>query len=241
MAHSWLRCVVSATVLFAMLLQHRIDALRVSQLPRLRGTMLPNPCLLLRMLLLHQQLSSRHADKTKGATGRGLLQLQPVAATSGPTGYQLSSATSSLLTLAAEPFLAAADPTARQQLEHMMEFGLVYLAASHLIDAAGRPVGLAGLVSHLFWTDPANFALARLLSSGAVHRLVAECKGQQQVQEALLLVVAGLFERLPLHPLEAQRWLGSKRNESPSVVSGWLIESDELAISTTSLHHRGML
>ncbi len=202
--------------------------------------MLPNPCLLLRMLLLHQQLRSRHIDKHKrAAVSDSTSMRQPVTATSGPTGYQLSSATSSLLTLAAEPFLAAADPAARQQLEHMIEYGLVYLAASHLIDAAGRPVGLAGLVTHLFWTDPANFALARLLSSGVVHRLVAEGKGQQQVQETLLLLVAGLFERLPLHPLEAQRWLGSSRHESPSVVS-WPIIAEVRGMYGRYVEHEAL-
>jgi len=216
-------------------LQHRIHALRVSQLPRLRGTLLPNPCLLLRMLLLHHQLSTRHrlkhgrpdqTDSTTQSLNADSAHVQPSPAWQPPTSataYQLASATSSLLTLAAEPFLAAADPAARQQLDHMTEFGLAYLASSHLIDASGRPVGLAGLVSHLFWTEPANFALVRLLSSGAVHQLVAEVKaagrGQQQLQEALLLLIAGLFEVVPLHPLEAQRWQGSRRNESPSVVS----------------------
>lgn len=213
-------------------LQHRIHSLRVSQLPRLRGTLLPNPCLLLRMLLLHHQLSSRHRlkhgrsdqqDSTTQSPHSAYAQPSPAwKPPSSATGYQLASATSSLLTLAAEPFLAAADPAARQQLDHMTEFGLAYLASSHLIDASGRPVGLAGLVSHLFWTEPANFALVRLLSSGVVHQLVAELKaagrGQQQLQEALLLLVAGLFEVVPLHPLEAQRWQGSRRNESPSVV-----------------------
>lgn len=153
-------------------------------------------------------------------------KLQLPAPTSGPAAYQLASASSSLLTLSAEPFLAAGDPVAKQQLAHMAEFGLAYLAASHLIDAEGRPVGLAGLVSHLFWTEPANLALVRLLSSGAVHRLVAEVKGQQQLQEALLLMIAGLFERVPLHPLEARRWQGSRRHESASVVSHWVVHTD---------------
>lgn len=196
------------------------------------------------MLLLHQQLSSNKpaggtaalqppasssSSASAAAVAQGGQQLEaahtapPRAAISTPRHYQLASATTSLLTMAGEPFLTAADPVARQQLAHMTDFGLAYLAASHLIDAAGRPVGLAGLACHLFWTDPASLVLVRLLSSGAVHKVVQGVKaagqGQQALHEALLLLVCGLFERMPLHPLEAKLWLGSRRHESSSVVS----------------------
>eukprot|EP00775_Hariotina_reticulata_P012834 gene12834-12962_t len=132
---------------------------------------------------------------------------------------KLASATSSILTLAAEPFLAADDASAREQLGHMTDFGLAYLAASHLIDSSGQPVGLADLACHLYWTDPANFVLARLLSSGVIHRLVAQLQGSNRaLQEALALIFAGLFERKPLHPMEVRRWQGSDKKLSPSKV-----------------------
>lgn len=178
------------------------------------------------MLLLHHQLS----EKLHKLSGVSYLarQLddnarQPLRPDAAKAAGHLASATTSILTMAAEPFLAAADPAARAQLSHMADFGLAYLASSHLIDAAGRPVGLAGLVTHLFWQDPANFMLVKLLSSGVVHQLVQQCETQgqgarQQLHESLLVLLAGLFERIPLHPLQVNRWQGPTCGESPSVV-----------------------
>lgn len=177
------------------------------------------------MLLLHHQLDSRLQQLLgPGPQQQGSVTRTAIKPSVSQAATHLASATTSMLKMAGEPFLAADDATARAQLSHMADFGLAYLAASHLIDDAGRPVGLAGLVTHLFWQDPANFVFVKLLSSGAVHKLVQQYWGpgqaaQQLLHEALLLLLATLFEQVPLHPFQVKRWQGAARAESPSVVS----------------------
>lgn len=61
-----------------------------------------------------------------------------------------------------------------------------------------------------FWTEPANLVLTRLLASGALHDSVALAPGGPQGRrEALALVVAHLFMRLPMRP-------GAPRHAVPS-------------------------
>ena len=79
------------------------------------------------------------------------------------------------------------------------------------------PVGLAGLGSHLFWTEPANLLLVRLLGSGCFHRLLSSCSGSVSAQEGLLLVLCHLFERVPVHP-SMKRAVEEDPGATPSMV-----------------------
>jgi hypothetical protein len=77
----------------------------------------------------------------------------------------------------------------------------------NLLNTDGEPVGLAGLATHLFWTEPANLALVRLLTSDALTDLVDEgdssaghgVEGTASTSklEALATVLAHLFVRDP--------------------------------------------
>jgi ATP-dependent RNA helicase DDX60 len=67
-----------------------------------------------------------------------------------------------------------------------------------LINSSGDSVSLAGLISHLYYTEPANFALAELLRRGVFHRICEKferSKPDPQILEAMVHVLAHLFGR----------------------------------------------
>ncbi len=90
------------------------------------------------------------------------------------------------------------------------------------------PMGLSGLAAHLFWTEPSNLLLVRLVGSGALSKLLLNAPAPTDSaaggvtllqQEQLLLVLAHLFGRVPLHPsLERAVRQGALVQESPSMV-----------------------
>lgn len=116
-----------------------------------------------------------------------------------------------------------------------------------LIDRAGSPIGLAGLITHLFYTAPANFALLSCLRQGVFHRILARhgvrhgpqselivfiglllcclmeasiCLGFEwpvRVLEEMMLVVSYLFNRTRLHPFVKKKHDAS-RHRTGSVV-----------------------
>jgi hypothetical protein len=98
----------------------------------------------------------------------------------------------------------------------------------HLLNAEGQPVGLAGLATHLFWAEPANLVLVRLLTSGALMDVISGGdtstgyggSGALSASklEALATVVAHLFVREPLQPARAAVMRRAASGTSPSVV-----------------------
>lgn len=126
-----------------------------------------------------------------------------------------------LLRLLQNPYYAAADAQLQQKMEHMLHFSLQYLSSQHLLDQNGKAVTLAGVASHLFWVEPANYAFLALLSCGLFHQICApvehlavqhsqlaaqhmaeedapEQKLPQDVTRALLLVLSHPFQRVRL-------------------------------------------
>jgi hypothetical protein len=122
---------------------------------------------------------------------------------------------------------SSGDPI-QQQLLHSFCTSLRLLMDLHLLNAEGEPVGLAGLATHLFWTEPANLVLVRLLTSGALTDLIGEgdssagagADGTASANklEALATVVAHLFVRDPLQPGRAAVMRRAASGTSPSVV-----------------------
>ncbi len=82
------------------------------------------------------------------------------------------------------------------------------------MDSAGHPSGLAGLATHLFWAEPANLVLGRLLAAGVFHEMVEQYSGAE-LSKQLLMVVSHLF----MHPLAVLRWQVYLKKNSPSMVS----------------------
>lgn len=136
-----------------------------------------------------------------------------------------------LLRLLQRPYYAAADAQLQQKMEHMLQFSLQYLSCQHLLDHDGKGVNLAGVASHLFWVEPANYAFLALLNCGLFHKICApvqhlaeeddaEKKLPKDVGRALLLVLSHLFQRvrLPTAALQARSLCGgslhSKKDKS---------------------------
>ena len=72
-----------------------------------------------------------------------------------------------------------------------LRFSIEYLRRQQLLDREGRPVGYAGLVSHLYWTEPANFVFYSILNSGLLADICkTEAVDRESTSCALLLLSA---------------------------------------------------
>lgn len=110
-----------------------------------------------------------------------------------------------LLRLMQRPYYAAADLQLQQKMEHMLQFSLEYLDRQHLLDKDGRAINLAGVASHLFWVEPANYAFLALFSQGLFHKICAPVKDMAEkddpeqklpkhVGKELVVVLSHLFQ-----------------------------------------------
>jgi ATP-dependent RNA helicase DDX60 len=85
-----------------------------------------------------------------------------------------------------------------QQVLHHFRFSIEYLLRQNLVNSAGNSVALAGLINHLYFTEPSNFALVVLLRSGVFHRLCRHfdpTNPDPQVLISMIHVLANLFGR----------------------------------------------
>jgi ATP-dependent RNA helicase DDX60 len=86
----------------------------------------------------------------------------------------------------------------RQQVLHHFRFSIEYLLRQNLINSSGENIALSGLIMHLYYTEPANFALAELLRMGVFHRICRNFDPENpdpNVLESILHVLAHLFMR----------------------------------------------
>ena len=107
-----------------------------------------------------------------------------------------------------------------QQVLHHFRFSIEYLLRQNLINGSGDNVALAGLISHLYYTEPANFALAELLRYGVFHRICEKfesAKPDPQILETMIHILAHLFGRRT-HKAADQEKLEIKAKRSPSNV-----------------------
>ncbi|KAJ9590501.1 hypothetical protein L9F63_016452, partial [Diploptera punctata] len=70
-----------------------------------------------------------------------------------------------------------------------------------LLDSAGNPQFLTGIVTHLHYHEPGNLAFVFLMKCGALRRLCQTTKGKvsQETQMNLIIVLSYLFAPLKLH------------------------------------------
>jgi ATP-dependent RNA helicase DDX60 len=107
-----------------------------------------------------------------------------------------------------------------QQVLHHFRFSIEYLLRQNLIDGSGQTIALAGLIMHLYYTEPANFALAELLRAGVFHEISRNfnpSKPDSHILEAMVHILAHLFCRQTLKPID-QEQLENVIKESPSKV-----------------------
>uniref|UniRef100_A0A672U6S5 DDX60-like winged helix domain-containing protein n=2 Tax=Strigops habroptila TaxID=2489341 RepID=A0A672U6S5_STRHB len=86
-----------------------------------------------------------------------------------------------------------------QILKIYFMFSLQFLIKEGYLDQKGKPIGFAGLVTHLHYHEPSNFVLVSFLVKGLFHKLCQPIKGSavfaEDVLEKLVLILANLFGR----------------------------------------------
>ncbi|KAL8287587.1 hypothetical protein RQP46_003445 [Phenoliferia psychrophenolica] len=176
-------------VVFVGVTLDRIQRLFLSRLPKLGGTFPLSATLVLR---LHQLLNgSNDAELPKNAVD-------------------------SIMTL---PQLSVGNLTGRDQVQHFMRFSIEYLRRAGLLDEAGRPMNLYGLVSGLYAFEPSNFALVALLRSGELHRIARNIDADpDETMRQLIIVFANLFSRAPRRAQSPQSLEYATRNASSLVI-----------------------
>lgn len=80
-----------------------------------------------------------------------------------------------------------------------------------MVDSLQQTCGFAGLATHLFWSEPSNYAFVTLLRKRVFHTICENAPGFQQnpaaygnVAKEVLRVMSHLFERVSLTQSAAQ-------------------------------------
>jgi ATP-dependent RNA helicase DDX60 len=85
----------------------------------------------------------------------------------------------------------------QEQVQNHVRFSLEFLVRAGLINLHGEPINLAGIVTHLSYTEPANFVICELLVSNAIHSLCAKAESDwASVSRSLIHILSSLFCRL---------------------------------------------
>ncbi|KAI0034854.1 hypothetical protein K488DRAFT_44574 [Vararia minispora EC-137] len=143
---------------------NRIYRLMLSKLPRLAGTFPLSSTLSLRLFNLLH--GSQYSDYAKQAI-RSILRL---------------------------PQISFGSDVGREQLLHHLRFSIDYLRRMRLLGPRGEPINLFGVASHLYYTEPSNFALVALLQSGTIHA-ICEQHSSIKAQHEIVLLMSNLFGR----------------------------------------------
>ncbi|XP_059230191.1 probable ATP-dependent RNA helicase DDX60 isoform X2 [Mustela nigripes] len=151
----------------------KIEKLIKSNVPELRGQFPLGITLVLRLMLLASK-----GDDPEDAKAKVLSVLQ-------------------------HSLLSFKKPRVMEMLKLYFLFSLQFLMKQGYLDQEGKPVGFAGLVSHLHYHEPSNLVFVSFLVKGLFHNLCQPTRKDskhfsQDVMEKLVLVLANLFGRRPL-------------------------------------------
>lgn len=112
-------------------------------------------------------------------------------------------------------------PEAQRSIQHHLRFSIDYLQRQHLLSEGGEPLGLSGLVGHLYYTENAAFAFHALLKNRYFHKLCAKIdkpSKQTAILREMVLTMSHLFSRLPVRRYKDKAWLEEVVHCSPSIV-----------------------
>lgn len=127
-------------------------------------------------------------------------------------------AVSAINSLLSQPRLYLDGPDFRDQVLHHLRFSIEYLRRQSLLSSQGIPINLAGLTSHLYYTENSSFALNALLKGGFLHGLCSSIdKKESAVLRSLMIVMAHIFGRRPCKQAD-QEYIDQVVKRSPSVV-----------------------
>ncbi|KAF7790532.1 hypothetical protein EIP86_001488 [Pleurotus ostreatoroseus] len=85
--------------------------------------------------------------------------------------------------------------TGKQEIMHHVRFSIDYLRRLAFMDREGNPINLFGLATHLYYTEPSNFAMTILLREGVIHDICLEAPNTEDAKRNLLLLLCHLFGR----------------------------------------------
>ncbi|KAK8203086.1 DEAD/DEAH box helicase-like protein [Phyllosticta capitalensis] len=101
--------------------------------------------------------------------------------------------------LLSQPRLYLGGDENRMSVLHHLRFSLEYLRRQFLLDHHGIPLNFAGCVSHLYYSEPSNFAFHALLKEGYFQKLCAGIRKRPKMTEritrTLMLVCSHIFGR----------------------------------------------
>ncbi len=172
-------------VIFMNVPQRKVESLMVSPVPQLHGNFPLSVTLALRALTL--QGAATHDSEVAN----------------------------DMLRLLQKPFYASEDPSLGQKMKHLFSFALVYLRQQNMLNGVGQACGFAGMATHLFWSEPSNYAFATLLRKRVFHTICERTAGLRAAQETggavpetlaveILQIMSHLFERVRLVRSAAQ-------------------------------------
>lgn len=72
------------------------------------------------------------------------------------------------------PHISFGSDIGKHQLLHHFRFSVDYLRRARLLDSVGKPMNLFAIASHLYYTEPSNFALVALLRRGVLHEICGQ-------------------------------------------------------------------
>ncbi|XP_044537614.1 probable ATP-dependent RNA helicase DDX60 [Gracilinanus agilis] len=148
----------------------KIEKLIKSKVPELKGQFPLSMTLILRLMLL----ASRSCNVTD--------------------------AEAKVISVLSHSLLSFKKPRINEMLKLYFLFSMQFLVKEGYLDCEGKPIGFAGLVSHLYYEEPSNILFVSFLKKGLFHNLCQPTKKgskhfSQDVMEKLMLVLANLFGR----------------------------------------------
>lgn len=127
-------------------------------------------------------------------------------------------AISAIDSLLSQPRFYLDSPDSKNQVLHHLRFSIEYLRRQNLLSSQGTPINLAGLTSHLYYTENSSFALNALIKGGYLHELCSTIdKKESSVLRNLMIVMAHLFGRRPCRQMD-QEYIDKVVKRSPSIV-----------------------
>ena len=161
-------------VVFFGIAHFKIDRLMTAGLSNLSGTWPLSASLIMRLMDLHEQLD-----------GEGREHLED-----------------SVKCMVCQPFLSITDETFKAHVRTYFRYSVDFLVRQGSANGRAKALPLSGLVLKLADSEPANFILLLLLRKGILHNICTVAHGTDEtlVYRELLLLLAHLFARVPLHP-----------------------------------------